>query len=151
MITDSYKWHYLAISNMSAFLEGKSSNHRGDFYCLNYFNSYITNNKLKEYEAIYNKHDSCHTEMPKFAKRIIKYAHGEKSLRTPFAIYLDSEYLLKKENNLVKTISKNHTQIKKLRMSLLDGQCLQNVHLTKQNINLIITEEGPVLKDCVKS
>ena len=108
MITDSYKWHYLAISNMSAFLEGKSSNHRGDFYCLNYFNSYTTNNKLKEYEAIYNKHDSCHTEMPKFAKRIIKYAHGEKSLRTPFAIYLDSECLLKereqsRENNLEKS------------------------------------------------
>ena len=151
MITDSYKWHYLAISNMSAFLEGKSSNDRGDFYCLNYFNSYTTNNKLKEHEAIYNKHDGCHTEMPKFDKRIIKYAHGEKSLRTPFAIYLDSECLLKKENNLVKTISKNHTQIKKLRMSLLAGQCLQNVHLTKQNINLIITEEGTVLKNFVKS
>ena len=35
--------------------------------------------------------------MLKFAKRIIIYAHGEKSLRSPFAIYLDLKCLLKKE------------------------------------------------------
>ena len=37
--------------------------------------------------------------MPQVAKRIIKYAHGEKSLKTPFVIYLDLEYLLKKEQS----------------------------------------------------
>ena len=37
--------------------------------------------------------------MPKFARRIIKYAHGVKSLRAPFAIYLDLECLLKKEQS----------------------------------------------------
>ena len=92
--------------------------------------------------------------MPKFARRIIKYAHGVKSLRAPFAIYLDLECLLKKKNNIVKTISKNHTQRKKLLMSLLAAQfdeAGQNVHLTKQKINPIITEEGIVLKNCVKS
>ena len=35
--------------------------------------------------------------MPEFAERILKYAHGEKSLKAPFAIYLDLECLLKKE------------------------------------------------------
>ena len=35
MITDGNKWHYLAISDLSAFLEGKLSNHHRDFYCLN--------------------------------------------------------------------------------------------------------------------
>ena len=39
MITDSNKWYYLAITNLSALLEGKLSNHPGDFYCLNCFNS----------------------------------------------------------------------------------------------------------------
>ena len=39
MITDGTKWHYLAISNLSALLQGKSSNHHEDFYCLNCFNS----------------------------------------------------------------------------------------------------------------
>ena len=46
MITDGKKWHYLAITNLSALLQGKSSNHHEDFYCLNCFNSYTTKNKL---------------------------------------------------------------------------------------------------------
>ena len=47
MITDGNKWHYVAVSNLSALLEGKLSNHHGYFYCLNCFNSYTTKNKLK--------------------------------------------------------------------------------------------------------
>ena len=35
--------------------------------------------------------------MPKRAEKILKYAHGKKSLKAPFPIYLDLEYLLKKE------------------------------------------------------
>ena len=155
MITDGNKWHYLAITNLSALLEGKLSNHHGDFYCLNCFNSYTTKNKLKEHEEICNNHDSCHIEMPKWVEKILKYNPGEKSLKAPFAIYLDLECLLKREQSrrtISKIIiSKNHTQRKKPDMSLLAGQCLQNVHLTKQKINSIITEEGIVLKNCVKS
>ena len=40
LITDGKKYHYLAVTNLSALLQGKSSNHYGDFYCLNCFNSY---------------------------------------------------------------------------------------------------------------
>ena len=50
MITDGKKSHYLAVTNLSALLQGNSSNHEGDFYCLNCFNSYITKNKLKQYK-----------------------------------------------------------------------------------------------------
>ena len=46
MISNGKKQHYLAVTNLSALLEGKSSNHYGDFYCLNCFNSYTTKNKL---------------------------------------------------------------------------------------------------------
>ena len=35
--------------------------------------------------------------MPKYAIIIIKYANGVKSLKAPFAIYLDIECLLKKK------------------------------------------------------
>ena len=35
MITDDKKWHYLAVTNLSALFQGKSSNHHEDFYCLN--------------------------------------------------------------------------------------------------------------------
>ena len=51
----------------------------------------------------------------------------------------------------IKIISKNLTHRKKLDMSLLVGQCLQDVHLIKKKINLIITEEKIVLKNYVKS
>ena len=64
MIGDGKKYHYLAGTNLSGLLQGNSSNHRGDFYCLNCFNSYTTKNKLKEHEEICNNHNSCHIEMP---------------------------------------------------------------------------------------
>ena len=40
---------------------------------------------------------ACHIEMPKCFEKILKYNPGEKSLKAPFAIYLDLECLLKKE------------------------------------------------------
>ena len=51
--------------------------------------------------------------MPKWVEKILKYNPGEKSLKAPFAIYLDLECLLKKDN-LVKIMrSKNHIQKEK--------------------------------------
>ena len=126
---------------------------------MNCFNSYTTENKLKEHEEICNNHNSYHIEMPKQAEKKLKYIKGEKSLKAPFAIYLDLKCLLKKEqshqdnnnNIIIIIISKNLTQRKNLSMSLLVGQCLQNVHLMKKKINLIIGEENIVLKNYVKS
>ena len=37
------------VKNLSRLLREISSNHTGDFYCLNYFNSYRSENKLKEH------------------------------------------------------------------------------------------------------
>ena len=57
-----------------------------------------------------------------------------------------------KKKNLVETIiSQNRTQRKKLGMSIRAGQSLRKVHLIKKKINSIITEEGIVLTNCVKS
>ena len=55
MITDGKKWHYLAITNLSALLQLKSSNHYEDFHC---FNCFTTKNKIKEHGEICNNHDS---------------------------------------------------------------------------------------------
>ena len=112
MITDGIKWHYLAVTNLPALLERKLSNHHGDFYCLNCFNSYSTKNALKEHEEICNNHDSCHIEMPKWFEKILKYNSGEKSLKAPFAIYLDLECLLKKEQSCQNNPEKSYTQKK---------------------------------------
>ena len=103
MITDGKKWHDLPVTNLSALLQGKSSNHKEDFYCLNCFNSYTTKSKLKLHEEICNNHDSCQIDMPMWVEKILKCNPGEKSLKSLFAIYFDLECLLKKEhqnNNL---------------------------------------------------
>ena len=112
MITNGKKYHYLAVTNLSALLQGNLSNHVGDFYCLNCFSSYTTKNKLKEHEEICNNHDSCHIEMPKWVEKILKYNPGEKSLKAPFAIYLDLECLLKKEQSCQNNPEKSYTEKK---------------------------------------
>ena len=112
MITNGKKWHYLAVTNLSALLQGMSSNHDGDFYCLNCFNSYTTKNKLKEHEEKCNNHDSCHIQMPKCFEKILKYNPGEKSLKAPFAIYLDLECLLKKKQSCENNPEKSYTEKK---------------------------------------
>ena len=42
MTADSKKWHYLTVKSLYALLKGTTSNHKGDFYCLNCFQSYCT-------------------------------------------------------------------------------------------------------------
>ena len=52
MITDGEKWHYLAVKCLSALFSGILSKHDGDFYCLNYFHSYSTKEKLKKHKKV---------------------------------------------------------------------------------------------------
>ena len=47
MIVDCKKWHYLAVKSLAEFLRQITSNHNGDFYCLNCFHSYRTKMNLK--------------------------------------------------------------------------------------------------------
>ena len=110
VIGDGIKYHYLAVTNSSGFLQGNSSNHRGDFCCLNCFNSYTTKNK--EHEEICNNHNSCRIKMPDCANKTIKYNPGEKSLKAPFSFFLDLECILK-NYNLVKATQKKLIQKKK--------------------------------------
>ena len=131
MIGDGKKYYYLAITNLSGLLKGISSNHKEDFYCLNCFNSYTTENKLKEHEVICNKNDSCFMEMP--GQVILKQNPGEKSLKAPFTIYLDLEFILKKVQSCQNNPEKSY-------MEKIAGQCLKNVHLIKKKINVILTE-----------
>ena len=46
MITDGEKWHYLTVRSLSALLRRITSNHNGDFYCLNCLHSYRTKNMV---------------------------------------------------------------------------------------------------------
>ena len=84
------------MKSFPALLRRITSNHDGDFYCLNCFHSYRTKNKLKGHEIICNDHDYCNAEMPNEYNKILKYNHGEKLLKAPFMIYANLECLLEK-------------------------------------------------------
>ena len=45
-VTDGEKWRYLSVKSLCALFRGIRSNHKEDFYCLNCFHSYSTENKL---------------------------------------------------------------------------------------------------------
>ena len=83
MITDGKKWHYLAL------LRGITSNHNGDFYCLNCFHLYRAENKTKKHENVCKNHNYCYVKMPNEDNKILKYNHGEKSMKVSFIIYAD--------------------------------------------------------------
>ena len=96
MITDGENWHYLAVKILSTLFREITSKHEGDFYCLNCFCSYSTENKLKKHKNVCEDHDYCFVEMPKEDNKILKYNHGEKSMKVPFIIYSDLEPLREK-------------------------------------------------------
>ena len=84
------------VEKFSALLGGITSNHVGDFYCLNCLHSYRTEDKLKKRENICRNKGYCYIEMPKEDNKVLKYNHGEKSVKRPFVIYAELEYLLTK-------------------------------------------------------
>ena len=48
--------------------------------------------------------------MPKEHEKILKYNHGQKSLKAPFTIYLDLECLLKKEQSCLNNPENSYTE-----------------------------------------
>ena len=109
MISDAQKWRYLVVKNLSGLLRGITSNHKEDFYCLNYFHSYSTKNKLEAHKQICENHDYCHVEMHTKNNNIIKYNHGEKSMKLPFVIYADLECSLEKMSTCINNPNESST------------------------------------------
>ena len=87
MITDDKKQHYLPVKRLSSLLRGVASNHNGDFYCSICFHLYKTENKLKKH--VCNNHDCCYVEIPDEFNEMLKYNHGEQSLKALAIIYAD--------------------------------------------------------------
>ena len=52
MITDGEKSHYLAAKELPALLKGIASNHKGDFYYLNYFYLFKIEKMFKKYKNV---------------------------------------------------------------------------------------------------
>ena len=108
--TDGEKWYYTALKSeptedgfnqpkksLSKLFRGITSNNHGDFYCLNCLHSFRTDNALKKHERLRGNNDHYSVEMPTKLNKFLKYNHGEKSLKTPFVIYVDLECLLLKQ------------------------------------------------------
>ena len=93
MITDGEKWHYLPVKSLFLLLRRTTSKHLGDFYCLNCLRSYRT-----EHYNICKNHAYFYVEIPKEDNKILKYNHGEKSMKVPFIIYADLEPLHEKNS-----------------------------------------------------
>ena len=129
MITDDGEnWHYLAVKSLSRWLRGITSNHDGDFYCLNCFHSYRPKERLKKHEKVFKDHDNCYVKMPDKDKKISKYNPGEKSSKNPFVVYADLECLLGKIDTCENDPKKSFTE-KKLSISLQVTHELHVVHL----------------------
>ena len=77
MITDGEKLHYTALKSeqtevgfirptksLSRLFKEITSNHKGDFYCLNCLHSFRSNNILKNHEKLCENNDYCYIEMP---------------------------------------------------------------------------------------
>ena len=69
--------------SLSPLFRGIKSNHNGDIYCLNCLRSYRTKEKLEKHGKVCNDHDDCYVKMRNEYERILKYNHGEKSLKVP--------------------------------------------------------------------
>ena len=100
------------IKGLSALLTGITSNHDGDFHCVNCFHLYSTNDKLKKHETVCNDHDYCYAEMPNEDNKVLKYKHGQKSLKASLMIYADLECLLEKMHPCQNNPKKYYTEKK---------------------------------------
>ena len=125
MISDDEKWHYTALKSeptedgfirpaksLCRLFRRITSNHDGEFYYLNCLHSFRTGNALKKYERLFENNDYCSVEKSPKLNKFSKYNHGEKSLKTPFIIYVDLECLLLKQQSCENNPNKSYTEQK---------------------------------------
>ena len=144
-ISDCQKWHYLVVKNLSRLLRGITSNHKEDFYCLNCFHSSRTEKKLEAHKKICENHDYCHVEMPTKNNNIIKYNHGEKSMKLPFVIYAALECLLEKMSTCIN--NPNESSTTKINKHTSSGYSIFTHCLFNKSKNKLNYYRG---KDCMK-
>ena len=88
--------------------------------------------------------------MPKEDNKILKYNHGDKSMKAPFIVHADLECLARKMRSCLNNLDKSDTE-KKPYLKLLVIQCLRIAHFILQKINLIFTEVKTVWKSFLKT
>ena len=112
MITDSKKWHYLAVKSLSVLIRRITWNHKEELYCLNCFHSYRTKNKLKKHERVCNDYDYSYVWRPNEDSKNIKIEPRTNSLKVLFINYADLECLLEKMRSCQNNTEKSYTEKK---------------------------------------
>ena len=144
MITDNNEnWHYLAVKSISRLFRGITSNHDGDFYCLNCRHSFRTDIALKKHKRLCGNHDYCDIVMPSKDKNILKYNSGEKSLNVANLIYFDLESLSIKNHSSQNNLEPSYTEKKSTHEACRYSMILIRSH----NKNVQRTYRG---KDCME-
>ena len=116
MITDNEqefkpdKWHYLAVKSIKRLFRGITTNHDGDFYCLNCLLSFRIDNALRKHRRLCNNHNYCAPIKPFEGKNILKYNSGEKPLKVANTIYYDLEALQIKNESCNNDPEKSYTE-----------------------------------------
>ena len=87
-------WHHLAVKKLSALLCRKTSNHNGNFCCLNCLHSFKMENKLKSHEKTFKEKGFSSTEMPSEGNKILKLSQQTKLEKMPYTIYVDIQCLV---------------------------------------------------------
>ena len=81
MIPNIAGWHYLAVKKLSAVLRGITSKHHSDFYCLNCFRSFATENNFQSHEIVYENKDFCNIIMPSEDTKILKFNQDQNLIK----------------------------------------------------------------------
>ena len=139
------KWHYIAVKSISGLFRGITWNNNGDFYCLSCLHSFRTDNALKKHERLCNNHDYFKIDMPKEDKNILRYNHGEKSLKVAHAFYLDTESLLVKQQP-----SQNNPEESYAERKAIHEDCGYSLNLVTSFDSSKSTHSFYRGKDCIK-
>ena len=110
LIKDGEKSHYCLVKNISALLSSQINNHdHKRFFCLNCFNSFKDENKLKEHKDYCYENESVKILMPQQGTylRFKNFLHSEKA---PFAIYADFESKIIEMDNHNPDPNKSYTK-----------------------------------------
>ena len=98
MIPTGEGWHYLAVKKLLTLLRGITSERHSDFYCLNCFRSFPTENKSESYKNVCENKDLYNIIMPSKDTKISGSNQYQKSDKPPFIIYADVDCLIEKIN-----------------------------------------------------
>ena len=110
LIKDGEKSHYCLVKNISALLSSQiNSNDHKRYFCLNCFNSFKDEDKLKEHKKYCYENESVKINMPPPGTflRFKNFLHSEKA---PFAVYADFESLIKPMDNCNPDPNRSYTK-----------------------------------------